>query len=113
MKICSICGKEFEKSNWYKPFDDVCSSECFNEKFWLTKEQDYLNGISFIIVDGQLFKDAGYKENPKNGDVLGFDGREFKIKMNDGTEIFTNNLWFGGKIPENHRKILKDNAVFV
>ena len=87
--------------------------ECFCEKLWRLREQEYLDGASFIIVDGCLYTDAGYKKNPINTSFLGHSGREFNIRMNDGTEIFTNNLWCGGSIPDNHRNILCDNAVFV
>ena len=113
MKVCCICGKEFEKSGWCDPFDDVCCSECFGEKLWRMREQDYLGGKPFIIIDGCLYTDGGYVENPSSISFLGHSGRVFNIKMNDGTEIVTNNLWCGGDIPENHREVLCDNAVFV
>lgn len=113
MIVCSICGKEFEEPRYYKPFEDVCSSECFGEKLWRVREEEYLSGKPFIIINGCLYTDGGYVKNPSNTSFLGFAGRKFNIKMNDGTEIFTNNLWSGGDIPENHREILCDNAVFV
>lgn len=109
--ICCICGKEFEKSRYSKPFDYVCSSECFGEKLWRMREEEYLNGSPYIIINGNLYNDGGYKKNEKSC-YLGHSGRVFKIKMNNGTEILTNNLWDGGKIPENHREFLCDNAVF-
>ncbi len=109
--ICSICGKEFDKPRYSHPFD-VCSSDCFHEKLWGIREEEYLKGKNFIIIDGNLYTDGGYKNNAKSS-WLGHSGREFNIKMDDGTKIFTNNLWHGGQIPENHRKILYDNAVFV
>lgn len=112
MIICSICGKEFDKPHYWEPFDDVCGSDCFGEKFWRMREQEYLNGKPFIIINGSLYSDGGYKKT-SNTSSLGFGGREFNIRMNDGTEIFTNNLCHGGDIPENHREILCDNAVFV
>ena len=112
MITCCICGKEFDKPRYYKPFDKICSSECFQEKLWRARENEYLNDKAFIIIEGCLYKDGGYKKT-KNTSILGHSGREFKIKMNNGVEIFTNNLWCGGDIPENHRKILCDNAVFV
>lgn len=110
--ICSICGKEFDKSHYYEPFNDVCGSDCFGEKLWIMREKDYLNGKSYIIINGNLYSDGGYKKNEKSS-YLGHGGREFNIKMKDGNVIFTNNLWHGGEIPENHREILCDNAIFV
>ena len=110
--ICGICGKEFEIVRYGKPFEDVCSSECFCEKLWRIREKEYLDGKSYIIINGSLYTDGGYKKNERRS-LLGHSGREFNIKMNNGIEIFTNNLWNGGKIPENHRDILSDNAIFV
>lgn len=117
MTTCVICGKEVEKM----PFEDVCSMECYTEKFWLEKEEGYLNGVPYIIIDGTMYKDAGYKnpislvgyEDKTLLRSLGHGGAEYNIKMNDGTEIFTNNLWYIGDVPENHKEILKDNAVFL
>lgn len=113
MIICSICGKEFDKPHYYKPFDDVCGSYCFEEKLWRIRENQYTNGKPFIIIDGCLYTDGGYVKNPTYPSHLGHSGREFNIKTNDGAEIFTNNLWCGGDIPMNHREILCDNAVFI
>jgi hypothetical protein len=45
--------------------------------------------------------------------MIGFGGRRFDIRMNNGKEIMTNNLWYNGKIPENHREKLADNATFI
>lgn len=112
MIVCEICGKEFDKPHYYEPYDKVCGSECFSEKLWKIREKEYLDGKPFIIINGSLYTDGGYKENTKSS-YLGFSGRKFNIKMNDGTEIFTNNLWHGGEIPENHREVLCNNAVFV
>lgn len=113
MIVCSICGKEFDKPHYYEPFNDVCDSGCFSEKLWRIREKEYIDGRQFIIIDGCLYTDDGYVKNPKYASHLGHGGREFNIKMNDGTEIFTNNLWCGGAIPNNHREILCDNAVFI
>jgi hypothetical protein len=44
---------------------------------------------------------------------LGHGGREFKIRMHDGREIVTRNLWGQGKIPLEYREVLPDNAVFI
>lgn len=112
MITCSICGKEFDKPRYYSPFDDVCGSNCYDEKLWRQREQEYLNGRPFIIIDGCLYTDGGYRKTTDTSS-LGHSGRKFTIKMNDGTKIVTNNLWCGDDIPENHREILCDNAVFV
>lgn len=112
MIICEICGREFQKPCYYPPYDKVCM-ECFGEKLWREREQEYLEGASYIIIDGNLYSDGGYKKNPSRYEFLGHGDRIFKIKMNNGTEIVTNNLWCGGEIPETHRDILCDNAKFI
>ena len=109
---CSICGKEFDKPHYDRPYNDVCGSDCFAEKLWRIREDKYLKGAPFIIIDGNMYTDGGYRKNATHS-FLGFSGREFKIRMNNGNEIVTNNLWHGGDIPENHRSILSDNAKFV
>lgn len=112
MIVCEICGKEFDKPHYYEPYNKVCGSDCFAEKLWRIREKEYIDGKHFIIIDGCMYTDGGYRENERSS-FLGHSGRKFTIKMNDGAEIFTNNLWCGGDIPENHREILCDNAVFV
>lgn len=110
--ICSICGEEFDKSKWYAPFQDVCSTECFTEKLWRIREEEHKES-PYIIIDGVLYSDGGNVENPKSKSFLGHGGREFTIERNDGTIIRTNNLWCGGGIPSDHREVLKDNAKFI
>ena len=42
---------------------------------------------------------------------MGLNGALFKIKMNDGEIIETNNLWYNGEIPKDRN--IQDNAVFI
>lgn len=106
---CEICGKEFEKSRWYKPFNLICSNDCFSEKLWRDIEQEQLLHNNRIIIDGKCY----YNSTNKNSSFKGFGGTKFKIRMFTGEIIETNNLWHNGTIPESHREILKDNAEFV
>jgi hypothetical protein len=63
-----------------------------------------------IIINGECYHDGGRK--PKNYDgFMGFGGREFKIKMNNGKVIETNNLWCNGTVPKDRN--VEDNAVFI
>ena len=110
--VCTICRREFEKRRYMEPFHEVCGSECFKEKLWQEREKEYLAGTPFIIINGSMYFDGGYK-NTDRLDRLGHGGHEFKIRMNDGREIVTNNLWHNGEVPENHREVLRDNAVFI
>ena len=109
--ICEICGKEFDTSHYGKPYENICSSECFNDKFWLEKIEDKDN---LTIVDGNCY--WFNKHNPiKNTNTQwnGFAGRQFIIKYNNGETYITNNLSHNGVIPDKFRDILCDNAEFV
>jgi hypothetical protein len=110
---CEICGREFNGIFFSAPYNHICNnSECFNEKFWRVKEEAYEAGEPFIIIDGELYFNGGYTES-SDKKMIGFGGRRFDIRMNNGKEIMTNNLWYNGKIPENHREKLADNATFI
>lgn len=99
---CIICGKEIEKSCYSNAV--LCSSECFHENFW----NECLDETA-IIVNGECYHDGGKKQG--SDFLLGFGGSFFKIKMNDGRIIETNNLWYNGPVPEDRN--IKDNAVFI
>ena len=107
MYICEICGREFDKKHYSGKFENICGlNNCFGEKFWriIVDEKDehvFINGGSYFIED----------EN--KGGFRGFDGRKFRIRKNDGTEIVTTNLWYQGQVPDNFKDILPDNAEFV
>ena len=61
---------------------------------------------------GHTIIDGGVYSIGKWGDG-GMAGRIFNIKYNDGREVKTNSLWFGGDIPERFIKKMPDNAVFL
>lgn len=107
--ICPVCGKEWIGAYHFLDECDVCSCKCYKEKYWkiIEDEQD-----EHIIINGVCYYDKGYS-NSKKLWTLGYSGRPFRIRMNTGKEILTNNLWLNGTVPENHRDKLKDNAVFV
>jgi len=58
-----------------------------------------IGGEHFIYIDSDIEK--------------GFSGKKFTIKMNSGKIISTNNLWHQGKIPQEYRELLPDNAEFI
>ena len=62
-----------------------------------------IDGVQYILGD----------EEPNNSRFRGFGGRLFKIRFHDDREISTTNLWYNGKIPEEYKKELWDNAVFI
>lgn len=103
MVQCIVCGKMIERSRWSHKV--LCSQECYSRDFW----NDTLDE-SAIIIDGVCYHDAGRKSEGYRG-FLGYGGREFKIQMNDGRVIETNNLWCQGSIPSSHER--SDNAKFL
>ena len=100
---CIICGKEIEKSHYMNAV--LCSDECFRVNFWNECIDD-----KAIIINGKCYHDGGKKPEGYRG-FMGHGGALFKIKMNDGEIIETNNLWYNGEIPKDRN--IQDNAVFI
>lgn len=100
---CIICGKEIEKSNYMNAV--LCSDECFSVNFWNECIDD-----KAIIINGKCYRDGGKKPTGYSG-FMGHGGALFKIKMNNGEIIETNNLWYNGEIPKDRN--IQDNAVFI
>ena len=98
---CKVCGKEVEK---FRYSNNICSEECFHVDFWNRALDD-----KAIIINGVCYHDGGRK-SPDSA-FLGFYGQEFRIKMNDGRIIETNNLWMQGDVPKERN--VKDNARFL
>ncbi|MBP5578664.1 MAG: hypothetical protein J6X56_04160 [Ruminococcus sp.] len=93
---CRVCGKEFTVSTFYND-TDVCSYQCHTTEYW----QNILNDTA-IIIKGHCFHDLGafVAGSVKRPPVVGFSGRKFRIRFNDGRELDTNNLWHDGRIPK-------------
>lgn len=110
--ICRVCGKKITEPKYAEP---ICSSECFHEDFWLTRYTALQkDSKAFAIINGSCY----YYDRKKPIDnspfsFKGFDGRLFRIRYPDGKEVETNNLWHNGKIPDNWRDRLPDNAEFI
>lgn len=100
---CVICGVQVKKSDWSNAV--LCSNECYEVNFWNNCLDD-----KAIIIDGVCYHDGG---NTPNGhrEHLGLGGTLYKIKMNNGEIIETNNLWYNGKVPA--QRNIKDNATFI
>ncbi len=100
---CIICGKELKKSAYTNAV--LCSRDCFDVNFWNENIDD-----TAIIINGECYHDGGRKPSDYRG-FLGHSGRYFKIQMNDGRIIETNNLWYNGEVPKERE--VKDNACFI
>ena len=100
---CKICGKEFDKEYYSKPFENVCSSKCFKEAYWLEiiKEKE-----KHLIIDGKCY-------SIDDDDYIRKSCGKYKIQMNNGIIIYADKLWCQNEIPQKFRDILKDNAVFL
>lgn len=81
---------------------------CFNCAFW-SLYVDKKDDERIARIDGNHY----YIENNSSNGFVGFGGRDFKIKFNDGREIITNNLWHQGTIPDIWKDKLPDNAIFI
>ena len=109
---CKICDKKFDKVQYSKPYDEICSSECFTENFWFEKIEALKEfEKAFIIIDGKC-----YKKGDEDTSIYfkGFDGRLFKFRfLDEDTIIESTNMWYNGIIPKKFREQLQDNAVWI
>jgi hypothetical protein len=109
--ICKLCGAE--ENCRYTPETKKQLEErqlCFSCNFW----QNIVNRgtqPNCVIIDGNHFwisKDE--PQTPTNW--LGFGGRKFTIRFNDGRVVTTQNMWHEGSIPQHFREQLPDNATW-
>lgn len=101
-EVCRVCGKEVTNKRWCIP---ICSDECFIKDFWNQKVAQKKDKRQ-VVIGGQVYYIAD--ENAIGN--RGFDGVVHYIKFLDGREVRTTNLWVNGKMPEEYRKKLPDNA---
>lgn len=108
--ICSRCGM-LEAANYSGATKDHMVSEqiCFHCDFWAQRSKEIKP--SRLIINGETYGDGGNKPRERK-DFLGFGGRLWKIER-DGEVWETNNLWYGGVIPQEYREVMPDNARFV
>ena len=105
---CILCGKEFNGNNI--KVAPVCSNACAHTlEYWLEIMVDMDKRI--IIADNRCYRLRA--EYDTNAGFRGFSGARFYIRLDDGTEITTTNLWSIGKIPEVFQKELPNNARFI
>lgn len=111
---CQICGKQIKQSNYANAI--LCSSECFNKLFWLTKldniakDKNYADRIVIYPSNNKLY--CYYIEDEfEKSQMRGHGGRKFKIKFTNGKTIYSTNLWSNGVIPEDLRDKFKVNTI--
>ena len=108
--ICEFCGKPYRKRLLPEAY---LGNHCHDCSFWLKKQ--YLSEEDKkrqTIVDGTHYM---FMVSNKDEHLVfqGFGGREFHILFQDGRDVRTTNLWVQGKIPQEFRPLLPDNAKFI
>ena len=105
MNKCKCCGKENFETSYLKGPKKTRMDEkgyCFKCALWDIRSEKKCH----TIIDGGIYSVGKWGDG-------GMAGRIFNIKYNDGREVKTNSLWFGGDIPERFIKKMPDNAVFL
>lgn len=97
---CRICNSEIE--SYYPHLQE--KELCFSCDYWSDLAREVKNKSS-VRIDGHH-----YWVKTKNTLTKGFSGRQFTVRFYDGRVVTTNNLWYQGKIPQNWRVLLPDNA---
>jgi len=110
---CKLCGKkEYIDDYVDHTITSVMKKEqiCYQCAFWKDKIEH--PNPNRIIVGHSYYIANPYVKRPMNR-TKGMDGREFYIRMFDGTLIKTNNLWCQGKIPEHFQQNFPNTANFL
>jgi hypothetical protein len=103
---CKNCGKNEHNQYIEETKEKLAENQlCFHCDFWTDK----INHPKAIVIDGCHYMDSGAVPENYRG-FKGHGGRKFNIKMNDGREVITNNLWFQGDVPEKFKSKIPDNA---
>lgn len=118
MENCKKCGVGLP-SNYLERWlesdikEIIKQGYCFYCASWMQTVEIFYDKGKSIIINGEHYYDGGFINKKINGGFLGFGGRMFFIKMNEGKVLKTNNLWNQGNVPEHFKDILKDNAEFI
>lgn len=117
---CIKCGKQ-DHGRWLPDVAAELAERqlCNSCNYWWTylnaptKPEMHHHHSTAVVIDGYVFTDGGRVSNP-NAPFVGHGGREFHIRMLDGSKDWsTNNLWSGGKIPDLWRPDIPDTAEFI
>lgn len=110
--ICKFCGK-MDSDNYTKPTGPYIleHSVCLGHALWTQRAAYHQANPRALIVNGHMYSDGG--ESREQSQYLGHGGRRFHIRCLSGDVFTTNNLWFGGCIPEEFRDRMPNNAEFL
>lgn len=108
--ICKCCGT-LATSTYDEPTKTQMHEGrlCFACNLWSRKGEHHPRGM---VINGEVYSDGG-RRNPRES-FLGFGGREWKYRLIGDTDVrTTNNMWFGGTVPEEFIEMYPDTAEFV
>lgn len=110
---CSICGTteavdpgEFIKCNHRSIMEErKC---CYYCAFWINHLDLYKDDPKWLVIDGASWVVHPYvpASERKSSFFIGCGGKEMKAITEDGREIFSNNWWHQGDIPERFLKLI-------
>jgi hypothetical protein len=108
---CVECGKHDDANYIDETRDDMLArSVCFTCRFWLDWIRDDQVRTDTLVAGG-----CHYVIGAEDGSryVRGFGGARFHFVKDDGTEIVSTNVWYQGRVPEQFRDRMPDNARLV
>ena len=80
---------------------------CFHCAFWINHLDLYKDDPKWLVIDGASWVVYPYVPASERGhSFIGCGGREMKAITEDGREIFSNNWWHQGDIPERFLKLI-------
>jgi hypothetical protein len=112
---CKMCGTIYS-ADYIEPTrtELIERGECFFCNFWYNLSVKDKTGDP-VIINKSHYQVGPDDDSPESW--KGHGGRLFKIQMNDGRIVETNNLWSQGDIPdhiiEHCGEVFHDNAVFI
>ena len=104
---CSKCGQPTPNINYVhrKRLDEL--QLCFSCNYKAQRRAVH------AVVDSQFFSFRAGVRTDVSSHCLGFGGRRYKFRMNDGRELESNDVWTAGTIPPEWRDDMPDNAVIM
>jgi hypothetical protein len=82
---------------------------CFSCNFW-QEFVEYDRPEPRYIIEGEHY--IVLPEEPRTS-LRGYGGKKFTIETDNGSILFTTNLWHQGTVPEHFRDRLPNNAKFI
>ena len=109
------CGNSTMGDNYnlYPHEEHMRNTHCYTDYYWEMQHRNDLNpreGATPLVVNGEHYIVHPYVPNPRNPKILGMGGHELSFRLQDGTILKSNDVWYQGPIPEHWRSRFPDNA---